>query len=163
MPKRDDPAKLAAAEHFIEIAGSKAEAYRLIHAAKVRGSSGRPTKYFAADAHVLYAVEMLEREYRRAGVKPPKRRALIKKAVSRKLADGKQLGKTECTAIKRLERYSSLMEKLFSAKRPEDRVSLRELREFWASVESVSWDSADRTAIRQAGSTTGFRALSVRR
>jgi len=123
MPKRDDPAKLAA-EHFIEIAGSKAEAYRLIHAAKVRGSSGRPTKYFAADAHVLYAVEMLEREYRRAGVKPPKRRALIKKEVSRKLADGKQLGKTEYTAIKRLERYSSLMEKLLSAKRPEDGVSL---------------------------------------
>ena len=124
MPKRADPAKLAAAEHFIEIAGSKAEAYRLIHAAKVRGSSGRPTKYFAADAHVLYAVEMLEREYRRAGVKPPKRRALIKKEVSRKLADGKQLGKTEYTAIKRLERYSSLMEKLLSAKRPEDGVSL---------------------------------------
>jgi hypothetical protein len=115
MPKRDDPSKLAAAEHFIEIAGSKAEAYRLIHAAKVRGSSGRPTEFFAADAQVLFDVEMMAYEYRRAGVKAPKRRALIKQAVSRKLADGKQLGKTENAATVRINYRPGLLEMLMKA------------------------------------------------
>jgi hypothetical protein len=64
----------------------------------------------------LYAAEMLEREYRRAGVKPPKRRALIKNEVSRELADGRQLGRTGNAAITRINRHSSLMERLFSAK-----------------------------------------------
>jgi hypothetical protein len=67
---RDDPVKLLellikavgpakVMELLTKAVGSKAEAHRLVDAANVRGSSGRPTGYFA-DAHVLYAVEMLE-------------------------------------------------------------------------------------------------------
>ena len=111
MPKRDDPAALA--ERLIKSAGSKAEAHRLIDAAKARANPGRPAQYAMADAHVLLAVEMLENERRRAGVKAPKRRQMIKEAVSRALADGWHVGKTENAAIQRVSRHSCLFSSLF--------------------------------------------------
>jgi hypothetical protein len=109
MPKHDDPAKLAElVERLIEAAGSKAEAYRLVKAAKGRGSPGRPREY-STDDDVLFEVwmlEMVERHRRAAGVKAPKRRALIKSVVSRETADGRELGKTENAAIERINRLS---------------------------------------------------------
>jgi hypothetical protein len=137
MPKHDDPAELV--RRLIKALGSKAEAKRRIDAAKVRGGSpGRPLKYFAEDAQVLTTVEMLGRDYRRRGVKLPKRRALIKEAIHlQEVADGKRLGKTKDATIHRISRYSGVVEmfeKLFSATGPEDGVSPSELREHWASV-----------------------------
>jgi hypothetical protein len=129
---KDDP-KLAAAliESGIEVAGSKVEANRLVNAAKVRGNPGRATEYFMADAHVLFGVSMLERDYRRRGAKVPKRSKLIKEAISREIADGRQLGKTENAAIQRIRRHSSLVE-MFSKAGKSDRSGDRgSLREFW--------------------------------
>jgi hypothetical protein len=128
----DDLSELAA--YFIARAGSKAKAIRAIEAAKGGGSPGAPTKYFVTDAQVLFDVEMMEYEYRRAGVKAPKRRALIKKAVSRKLADGRQLGQSENAAITRINRHSSLSE-MFSKAHKSNRSGDRGyLREFWTDV-----------------------------
>jgi hypothetical protein len=114
---KNDPDKLAAA--LIEIVGSKDEAYRRIDAASVRGSPGRPKKYFEADAQVMFEVERLENEYRHTGRKVPRRRALIKKIVSTELANGKhQLGKTADVATLRIKSLNpSLIEMLFKAMR----------------------------------------------
>jgi hypothetical protein len=113
----DDRAKLAAAERFIEIAGSKREAHRLIDATQsTKGRSGRPkgSPNFAADAAVLFDVERLENEYRRAGGKVPKRRRLIKEVVSLNF-DNLKLGKNEDAATARINLKPSLLEMMIGA------------------------------------------------
>jgi hypothetical protein len=111
--KTDDLDKLA--EDFIKKCGSKAEAHRRIKASKAKGKpSGRPSTYFKKDAQVLFGIEMLEYERRRAGVKPPKRLALLNEVISREIADGKQIG-TKRNAKQRIIKYSSLMEMLSKA------------------------------------------------
>jgi len=135
MPKRDDPADLTAAARFIEDhgGGSKAGAIRLIKAAKVCGSRGRPTEYLEHDAAVLHEVEALQNEYRSRGVKAPKRRTLIKQVVSRKLADGEALGNTANAAAQRIGCNPSLIEMLSKAK-PRSADGPGESGEFWTEL-----------------------------
>jgi hypothetical protein len=128
-PKRYDPAELAAAARFIEEygGGSKAGAIRLIEAAEVQGSPGKPAEYPALDAQALFEVESLENEYRfrnrkaHRNRKAPSRWSLIKDLVSSRFSQS-DWGKTEDAAARRISARGSLATMLFdwmSKHRPE--------------------------------------------